>query len=48
VQRRLRAAGLRVQELQTLWDVDRPQDPARLQSLHEAAGGMRHPACNAC
>jgi len=35
--RRARTLGLRVQELETLWDVDRPQDLARLQALHDPA-----------
>jgi rSAM/selenodomain-associated transferase 1 len=35
--RRARTLGLRLQELETLWDVDRPQDLARLQALHDPA-----------
>ena len=37
--RRLEEAGARWKELRTLWDVDRPEDYARLQSAGLAVGG---------
>jgi hypothetical protein len=36
---RARAAGLRVRELETLWDVDEPADLARWQAAAEAEAG---------
>ncbi|MDE2082774.1 MAG: TIGR04282 family arsenosugar biosynthesis glycosyltransferase [Burkholderiales bacterium] len=36
---RARAVGLRLRELETLWDVDRPEDLARLRALVAEAGG---------
>ncbi len=38
---RLAALGLRSVELETLWDVDRPEDLARMQGMREAGGVVR-------